>query len=218
MKKVFLSFVLLFLLSEAYSQSYEAELKRINIFLKTFDNGYYGHLAITDGTLYDYYKSGTYSKIKIDDFSIAKVVETNRKVGIFCNNKTRCVLDNSGNAFDEMPFSTQSDFNAAQFAESLNTLIARYKETGREPSHLSSQTNEVVPAAFPAGCQVKVIKEEKPFSLLEAIAEEEGKKEVVTGTVIADLKPLGDGWYSGSIKLSYGTIRKFEKAMFEIVK
>ena len=59
-------------------------------------------------------------------------------------------------------------------------------------------------SAFPVGCKVTIVKaDDKPYSLLSALSEEEHG--VQTGTVVeADLKPLGDNWYSGKVKLSSG--------------
>ena len=73
-------------------------------------------------------------------------------------------------------------------------------------------------SAFPVGCKVNVVKpDDKPYSLLSALSEEENG--VQTGTVVeADLKPLGDNWYSGKVKLSSGVTTTYAKAQFQLVK
>ena len=47
------------------NSNYQSSLKKINEYLKTFDNGYYGYLEIKDGYLYDRFPSGKYSKSEI---------------------------------------------------------------------------------------------------------------------------------------------------------
>jgi hypothetical protein len=53
-KKLVLSFVFLLMLSTAFSQSYTADLVKINEFLKILDNGFYGKLEIKNGMLYNF--------------------------------------------------------------------------------------------------------------------------------------------------------------------
>ena len=73
------------------------------------------------------------------------------------------------------------------------------------------------PIAFPKGCKVKLIKDESPFDLLIATKEEQYGIQT-EGIVIEDLKPLGDGWYSGSVKMNQIGWRNFKKAKFELIK
>ena len=65
MKKTTATIILITLFHVGFSQSYKEELKKVNDFLKTFDNGYYGYLEIKDGYLYDRFPSGKYSKSEI---------------------------------------------------------------------------------------------------------------------------------------------------------
>lgn len=127
-KKLTLSFAFLLLLSTAYSQSYTSDLIKINKFLKTFDNGFYGKLEIKNGMLYNYYSNGRYAQVNISDIAQAKVVEANRKVSIECKSQTKCVKTGEGDSFDEMPFSQESDFDADGFAAKLNAMIAHYNK------------------------------------------------------------------------------------------
>ncbi len=73
-------------------------------------------------------------------------------------------------------------------------------------------------AAFPVGCRVTIVKpNDEPYSLLSALSDESTPNE--TGTVVeADLKPLGDNWYSGKVKIDKGEVRTFAKAQFQSVK
>lgn len=48
-KKLSFLFILSTLISVTYAQSYKSALQKVNTFLKSFDNGYYGHLEIKDG-------------------------------------------------------------------------------------------------------------------------------------------------------------------------
>ncbi|MBL7767104.1 MAG: hypothetical protein JNJ58_13470 [Chitinophagaceae bacterium] len=215
MKKILLLFPILLLQFSARAEQWDAIQNRVNEFLKTFDHGFYGEVDIHHDTLYNYYKGGGYSFIPLNQYTEARVVIDKRKVGIFCLNNTQCVINASGSHFDMMPFSTQSDFDAAKFAKELNDLIKSYLSSKEQIKHKSRKKEEKVIslADYPAGMKIKIIQEDKVFSLYEALVdEEEGRKKEDVGIVVEDLKPLGDGWYSGSIKQSDGRIRKFEKA------
>lgn len=79
------------------------------------------------------------------------------------------------------------------------------------------EVKPVSAAAFPKGCKVRVIKDESPFDTFNAVMDEQYGPPT-TGTVIDDLKPEGDGWYSGSVNMDKGGYRTFKKTRFELVK
>lgn len=218
-KKLSLSLAFLLLLSTAYSQSYTDDLVNVNEFLKTIDNGFYGKLEIKNGMLYNYYSNGRYSQMNMSDIAQASVVEAKRKVKIVCKSQTRCVKTGEGNSFDEMPFSQQADFDADGFAAKLNALFAHYNNKGpsidRESKHHKPMVSK---ADFPVGSKVRLIKDESPYNAFEGAMEEQYGT-FTEGTVEdADLVPLGDGWYSGYVRITSTYSKKFVKAKFELVK
>ena len=201
-----------FVFTTAYSQPYTILLDKLNVFLKTFDNGYYGHLEIKNDVLYDYYKNGTYSKININDISEAKVVDANRKIQIFCN-QGLCVTTNSGGKFDNMPFSATADFDALGFAIKINALVKAFRNKNIPEETEVIKTDET----FPVGCKVRLIKVDKPYNLTDAVNDE--MNSAVTGIVVgSNLEPVGDGWYSGRIKMEDGRVTQYPKAKFQIIK
>lgn len=213
MKKVLLLLFILFHQFNANSEPWFAMQKRVNEFLKTFDNGFYGEVVILHDTLFNMYKGGGFSAIPLNQYTEARVVTDKRKVGIFCSNDSRCVINAQGIHFDMMPFSMQSDFDADKFAKELNDLIKSYLNRKHDLKTKSDGKVTKSTVEFPASMKIKIVQDDKPFSLYESlIEEEEGRKKEDVGIVVEDLKPLGDGWYSGSIKQSDGRIRKFEKA------
>jgi hypothetical protein len=92
MKKTTATILLITLFYVGFSQSYKEELKKVNDFLKTFDNGYYGYLEIKDGFLYDRFPSGKYSKSEIKYLGKAYEEDPGKKVSINCIEGRECVF------------------------------------------------------------------------------------------------------------------------------
>jgi uncharacterized protein (TIGR02145 family) len=82
---------------------------------------------------------------------------------------------------------------------------------------IKREVKEAAVAAFPKGCKVRLVKDESPFDLLNSISDEKNGVPTV-GTVIEDLVPLGDGWYSGMVNMNNGGYRNYKRAKFELVK
>lgn len=218
-KKLSLSFAFLLLLSTAFAQGYTDDLAKINGFLKTLDNGFYGRLEIKNGILYNYYSNGRYAQMNMSDIAQAWVRDPQRKVVIVCKSGVMCVKTGEGNSFDEMPFSQQTDFDASGFAAKLNTLIAHYNNKSAPVDRESKHRQQVVSKAdFPVGSKVKLIKDESPYNAFQGALEEQYGT-FTEGTVeTVDLVPLGDGWYSGYVRMNSAYSKKFVKAKFELVK
>jgi hypothetical protein len=125
MKNSFLAFVLLlFCMQSSYGQAYKIPLDKINDYLKTFDNGYYGYLEIKDGYLYDRFKSGEHTKTAIKDLGNAKEEESSRKVVLTCKSGNQCVFSTYTNSYHEkMSFSQSSNFNTSALVTLLNNLV-----------------------------------------------------------------------------------------------
>lgn len=129
-----------------FGQSYQAELSKLNTFLKTFDNGYYGYLEVKDGYLYDRFPSGKYTKTAIKDLGQASEVETKRKVQLFCKDNANCVFSTYTNSnHSAMSFSQSNDFNTAELITLLNNLVAALQ--GKSSSTSSSSSSSSASAA-----------------------------------------------------------------------
>jgi hypothetical protein len=93
--------------------------------------------------------------MNMSDITQASVVEAKRKVKIACKTQMRCVKTGEGDSFDEIPFSQQTDFDAADFAAKLNALFAHYNNKGTSIDRESKHRQPVVSKAdFPVGCKV----------------------------------------------------------------
>ncbi len=142
MKKHILPFLII-LSTLGYSQNFQRELKKINDYLKTFDDGYYGYFEIKDGYLIDNFKSGKYTKTKMSDLNYALVTQTNRKVTIKCKAGKECVFSTYTDGYhDELNFSQSTDFDSKKFSDLLNDLLDSYneKETSFETTTIATNT------------------------------------------------------------------------------
>ncbi len=106
--------------------NYQASLKKLNDYLKTFDAGYYGYLEVKDGYLYDRYKSGKYCKVLMTDLDQATEYTINEKVIIKCKTG-KCVFSTYTNSYHEqLSFSQNADFNSKELTTLINNFIADY--------------------------------------------------------------------------------------------
>lgn len=111
-------------------QNSKTALQKVNDFLKTFDNGYYGYLEIIDGYLYDRFPSGKYTKSLMSDLSKAEEETYKRKVRIKCKNDADCVFSTYTDSYHkQLSFSQSSDFNTSELISLLNNLISAYSNT-----------------------------------------------------------------------------------------
>lgn len=99
-------------------------LKKLNDYLKTFDNGYYGYMEIKDGYLYDRFKSGKYTKTLLSDLTEATVEIPNQKVKITCKNGKNCAFSTYTDSYHaQLSFSQSTDFNTAELITLLNNVL-----------------------------------------------------------------------------------------------
>jgi hypothetical protein len=139
MKKAISILFLLILVSLCYGQEYKTYLDKVNEYFVKFDGGYYGHLEIKEGILFNYFKSGDYSKANIFKLSPAIEEEVNRKVVMNCTDSTACVFSTYTNSYhDKMQFSTSTDFNTHELIDLFNKLITSY--TG-QPEYKQYENN-----------------------------------------------------------------------------
>jgi hypothetical protein len=111
------------------SGNYQTALKKLNEYLKTFDNGYYGYLEIKDGYLYDRFPSGKYTKTLMSDLSKAEEETYKKKVRILCKNNKDCVFSTYTDSYHkQISFSQTTDFNTSELITLLNNLINTYNK------------------------------------------------------------------------------------------
>ena len=107
---------------------YQTHLNNINQYLKTFDDGYYGHFEVKDDSLYLRFRLGLYSKVNIADIGNVVVEEANRKVSVQCKEDKKCVFNSYVNAlYADIKFYQNKDFNTAELITLLNNLITALK-------------------------------------------------------------------------------------------
>ncbi len=118
--------------------NYQASLQKINDYLKTFDNGYYGYLELKDGYLYDRFKSEKYCKVLMTDLDKAIEYTTSEKVIVKCKTG-KCVYSTYTDAYhEELSFSQSAYFNSKELVTLINNFIADYNN---KPSTNNSITN-----------------------------------------------------------------------------
>jgi len=150
MKKLTSLILLLCIGYSSFAQSYQPELNKLNDYLKTLDNGYYGHIEIKDGVLYDWFRDGkNYCKANMADIKDAYELSNNRSVDLACKGTNLCVYSSFVKSnFSSFTFSQNSDFNTSELITLLNNLIQAYNysqnTTTQSATSQNSQPSESV--------------------------------------------------------------------------
>lgn len=114
--------------STSINNKYSGALEKLNQYLKTFDNGYYGSLKVEGEYLIDNFKSGDYCKAKIS--SIDKAVEhtPDSKIIIKCKNGEDCVYSTfTDSRHSQFSFSQSTAFKTSELIDLINKFLASYK-------------------------------------------------------------------------------------------
>jgi hypothetical protein len=129
MKKTISAILFITLFHSGFSQSYKEQLKVVNDYLKTFDNGYYGYLEIKDGFLYDRFPSGKYSKSEIKYLGNAVALDNEYKISIECTDSKDCVFSTYTDSYHKnISFSQSEYFDKEVLVGLLNNLLTAYKK------------------------------------------------------------------------------------------
>jgi len=120
-------------MSLVFGQRYKSQLDKVNNFLRTFDNGYYGYISIENNNLCTNIKNNNQCIVNIYDISDIRVTEDNRKVEIFCKSGD-CVTGVTGGKYNSMSYRTTSDFDAEGLARDLNALVNAVKDIEEKQS------------------------------------------------------------------------------------
>ncbi|QQR97085.1 MAG: hypothetical protein IPK18_09300 [Sphingobacteriales bacterium] len=122
------------------SNNYNSQtaLQKLNKYLKTFDNGYYGYLEVVGNKIYTRFKSGEYCEANINDLDKAVEVMSGTKVAVKCKSGN-CVFSTYTNSkHEQMSFSQNTSFNTQELITLLNNALAECKN---KPT--STTTNNV---------------------------------------------------------------------------
>jgi hypothetical protein len=127
MQKTIITILIILSCKITFGQNYATQLQKVNQYLKTFDNGYYGYMEIKDGYLYDRFPSGKYTKTLISDLANAEEEIYNRKVRIPCKSNNECAYSTYTDSYhNQLSFSQTSDFNTSELITLFNNLLAAY--------------------------------------------------------------------------------------------
>ena len=125
MRKISSALLFIIIINSGFSQTYKEQLKAVNDYLKTFDNGYYGYLEIKDGFLYDRFPSGKYSKSEIKYLGNAVALDNEYKISIECTDSKDCVFSTYTDSYHKnISFSQTEYFDKEDRKEdNLKTLV-----------------------------------------------------------------------------------------------
>lgn len=145
MKKSVMLILSILISLSGFSQSYSTELNKLNEYLKTFDNGYYGYLEISGGYLYDRFPSGKHTKTLMTDLDKAVVETINQKVIVKCKDDKSCVFSTYTDSYHKyMSYSQSTGFNTSELVTLFNNFINAYnnKTINNSTSTNSNITNQ----------------------------------------------------------------------------
>lgn len=110
------------------SKNYTQELARLNKYLKTYSNGYYGPISIENGRLLDYVKRlGKYRSIEIK--KIDNITYPKNSVRLNCAKREQCATLDSGKPNNVMGFSSSNPGDKKEdLFKLLKELIIAYNK------------------------------------------------------------------------------------------
>ncbi|MES2431758.1 MAG: hypothetical protein V4556_12535 [Bacteroidota bacterium] len=115
---------------------YKTELKKLNDYLKTFDNGYYGYIEVKDGYIYNQFKSGKYNKYKMEDMEGAVIQEEYQRVIFKCKGTNKCIYSTWNDDYHEYSQFLQNykEYNYKELADLLNNFRDAYLGVHENPA------------------------------------------------------------------------------------
>lgn len=108
--------------------NYQVALKKLNDYLKTFDNGYYGYWEVKDGYIYDRFKAGKYNKFRMEDMEGAVIQSEYSRVIFKCKGDNKCIETDwkPNGREDYTQFTTSGSYNYKELADLLNNFRDAY--------------------------------------------------------------------------------------------
>lgn len=120
--------------------NYKAALDKLNAYLKTFDEGYYGYFEVNNGYIYVRFQSGKYDKFRMEDMEGAIVEENYYRVIFKCKYGSCVSTDWKENGKEEyIQFVTAGGFNYKELADLLNNFRDAYMGK-QQPTNSTNKT------------------------------------------------------------------------------
>ncbi len=117
--------------SDTYSSTapkYKKQLDKLNEYLKTFDNGYYGHFEVSDDYVREIFKSGKYIYFRMEDIEGAEIQEKNNRVILKCKGNNNCIssITSLSGPSEYTQFVTTGTYYFKELADLLNNFRDAY--------------------------------------------------------------------------------------------
>lgn len=110
------------------ASTFQKKIDKLNAYLKTFDDGYYGYFEVSDSRLFIRLRSGNSYSAEINNLDNAYVVEENKKIEIKCLEGKNCMtIAQNSSLTDRMVLYQSAAFNTAEFCQLINDFIYAYK-------------------------------------------------------------------------------------------
>lgn len=119
--------------TQSANPNFTNQLQKLNQYLKTFDNGFYGFVEIVNDTLYVRYKSGKSAYFKMSDISEVSILDdysNSPKVAFMCKDNKKCIGSDFVRPNDNpyLTFQRSGEFDPNELFSLLSSLVKTYKE------------------------------------------------------------------------------------------
>ncbi len=146
MKKILLTLITLLLFCGAYSQPYKSQLDKINQYLKTFDNGYYGYFEVIGNDVFLRFKAGKYNKYNVNEMDYAQIQEQYNRVILPCKENKKCIYTDwkDGGGYEEYTqfLQNSSAYNFQELKDLLDNFINALKANITSPAPSKNEKDE----------------------------------------------------------------------------
>lgn len=196
MKKQNLIIAILILLNCQFSfaQQYKLQLDKLNNYLKTINDGYYGYFEVNGNDIYLRLQSGKYCKATITDLDKAYPEVENKSVFLKCKNGANCMTATytSSNTIGII-MSNTTNINTTEFAQLINDFLSAVRSTNpaaslqTQASSTSNTENKITPsivAETNKTASANKNKNDEDFDALEKIAVDVNKNMKLANNVI----------------------------------
>lgn len=139
--------------SQSLSPMMKADIDNFNQFLKTFDNGYYGYVELTNGTLYVRRKDSEVIYFALSDISDVQTIREKSgqlKVTFNCRDDKECVFSGK-EKYRHMTFWEKGSFADITTLKLAKSIFDRYNADSGSPTSKtdSSENNSTVAIETP---------------------------------------------------------------------
>jgi len=140
-QKLIIAILILFNCQFSFAQQYKLQLDKLNNYLKTINNGYYGYFEVNGNDIYLRLQSGKYCKATITDLDKAYPEVENKSVFLKCKNGTNCMTATyTSSNTNGIIMSNNTNINTTEFVQLINDFLLAFRATNPTPS-LQTQVN-----------------------------------------------------------------------------